>query len=152
MGLSLKQQADTVASAETARFEAKEAEIKKASQKAGDVEAPTPDKGKGNSSSNSSSSSSSKAKKTKKDPEARARRKELSKVKSTLGRLQRRVDGFWYSKFPFAGASGFRKRVLLRLRAWSCPWCVLFFWGVRPQMTCLKLKTCFNRVPGRRTH
>ncbi|CAM9431687.1 unnamed protein product, partial [Ectocarpus sp. 12 AP-2014] len=115
MGLSLKQQADTVASAETARFEAKEAEIKKASQKAGDVEAPIPDKGKGNSSSNSSSSSSSKAKKTKKDPEARARRKELSKVKSTLGRLQRRVDGFWYSKFPFAGASGFRKRVLLAM-------------------------------------
>ncbi|CAN0117638.1 unnamed protein product, partial [Ectocarpus fasciculatus] len=104
MGLSLKQQADTVASAETARFEAKEAEIKKASKKAGDAEAPTPDKGKGN---------SSKAKKTKKNPEARARRKELGKVKSTLGRLQRRVDGFWYSKFPFAGASGFRKRVLL---------------------------------------
>ncbi|CAN0291024.1 unnamed protein product, partial [Ectocarpus sp. 13 AM-2016] len=149
MGLNLKQQADTVASAETARVEAKEAEIKKASQKAGDVEAPTPDKGKGNSSS--SSSSSSKAKKTKKDPEARARRKELSKVKSTLGRLQRRVDGFWYSKFPFAGASGFRKRVLL-CTSWSCPWCVFFFWGVRPQMTCLKRKTCFNRVPGRRTH
>ncbi|CBN76123.1 hypothetical protein Esi_0314_0031 [Ectocarpus siliculosus] len=133
MGLSLKQQADTVASAETARFEAKEADIKKTSQKAGDAEAPTPDKGKGN----SSSSSSSKAKKTKKDPEARARRKELSKVKSTLGRLQRRVDGFWYSKFPFAGASGFRKRVLL---------------GVRPQMTCLKLKACFNRVPGRKEY
>ncbi|CAN0312582.1 unnamed protein product [Ectocarpus sp. 4 AP-2014] len=127
MGLSLKQQADTDASAETARFEAKEAEIKKTSQKAGDAEAPTPDKGKGN-----SSSSSSKAKKTKKDPEACARRKELSKVKSTLGRLQRRVDGFWYSKFPFAGASGFRKRVLL--------------------MTCLKLKTCFNRVPGRKAY
>ncbi|CAN0390149.1 unnamed protein product, partial [Hapterophycus canaliculatus] len=49
----------------------------------------------------------------KRDPEARARRKELNKVKATLGRLQRRVDGFWYSKLPFAGASGFRKRVLL---------------------------------------
>lgn len=83
---------------------------------AADAEAkatPTSDKGKG-STSNAGSSSSSKPKgKKKKDPEARARRKELSKAKATLGRLRRRVDGFWYSKLPFAGASGFRKRVLL---------------------------------------
>ncbi|CAM9139995.1 unnamed protein product, partial [Pylaiella littoralis] len=107
MGLTLKEQADELASAETARFEAKEKEIKKAALEGGDNEAPTPDKGKGG--------SSKAAARKKKSPEARARRKELAKVKSTLGRLQRRVDGFWYSKLPFAGASGFIKRVLLAM-------------------------------------
>lgn len=79
------------------------------------IASPSPASGKGSSSGNGGSSSSSVKSKNKKkrDPEARARRKELSKVKATLGRLHRRVDGFWYSKLPFAGASGFRKRVLL---------------------------------------
>lgn len=54
-----------------------------------------------------------KKRKASKNPEAKARRKELSGIKSNLGRLKRRVDGFWYSRLPFSGASGFRRRVLL---------------------------------------
>lgn len=84
-----------------------------AAPQAAGADPPTPGKGEGSSSSGSKNASGDSGAKKKKDPEARARRKALAKVKSTLGRLQRRVDGFWYSKHAFAGASGFRKRVLL---------------------------------------
>lgn len=52
-------------------------------------------------------------KKIKRSSEARSRRRDLARTKGTLHRLKRRVDGFWYSRLPFAGPSGFRRRVLL---------------------------------------
>eukprot|EP00904_Undaria_pinnatifida_P000721 jgi/Undpi1/1064/HiC_scaffold_10.g04527.m1 len=93
MGLGLKEQADGVAAKEIAMLEIKEADTKKAMQEPKKLE--------------------KKPKKAKRSLESRALRKDLAKVKSTLGRLRRRVDGFWYSKLPFAGASGFCRRVLL---------------------------------------
>ena len=105
-------------------------------QAAAGAEALTPGKGKG--SDGSSSNNNSNSAKKRKDPEARARRKALSKVKSTLGRLQRRVDGFWYSKHAFAGASGFRKRVLLvRIGSSSGRYCWECVWSVVVHPRCL---------------